>query len=117
MDQMVVERTADVEKEFVDQGHNRTNVEGDVLLNSDLRNLEAYLSSTYIWSRFSDLARSSPVTRVVPGMGDAWSRALRKARKSGAVFESNIFHDHGRDLWSWADAFGHRRHSARYAFS
>ncbi|KAL5532098.1 hypothetical protein ACEPAF_5662 [Sanghuangporus sanghuang] len=84
-------------------------VEHVLSFNPELRVLEAYLSTTSIWSQFSTLAQSSPAVCVVPGMSDAWARALRKSRNPGAIFESNIFHDHGRDLWSWARMYGSRR--------
>ncbi|OCB89432.1 hypothetical protein A7U60_g3409 [Sanghuangporus baumii] len=84
-------------------------VEHVLSFNPELRALEAYLSTTSIWSQFSTLAQSSPAVCVVPGMSDAWARALRKSRNPGAIFESNIFHDHGRDLWSWARTFESRR--------
>ncbi|KAL5483313.1 hypothetical protein ACEPAI_8544 [Sanghuangporus weigelae] len=96
--------------ELVD-GYEEEN-EGDehvLSFNPELRALEAYLATTYIWSQFSSLAQSSPAVCVVPGMNDGWTRALMKSRKLGAIFESNIFHDHGRDLWSWARAFESRR--------
>ncbi|KAL5504778.1 hypothetical protein ACEPAH_7441 [Sanghuangporus vaninii] len=83
--------------------------EHEHFFNPELRALEAYLSTTSIWSQFSTLAQSSPAVCLVPGMTDAWTRALRKSRKPGAIFESNIFHDRGRDLWSWARTFESRR--------
>jgi hypothetical protein len=84
---------------------------------------ENYLSSTHVWARFTDFARTvnrersrvhmKPLVHVVPGDGSAWQRALSNHHRSRGAFDNQIYSTNGRgmDLWRWAETY-HSRQSA-----